>query len=226
MNIRVENLKKYFKNQLVLDIDELDIKSGAITCVMGSNGSGKSTLINIIAGLLEDYEGTVYYDKQKLNKNIMMNMTLAFQNPYLMRQSVWENIEYPLKIRNIDKVTRDEMIENIIEDFGISELKYKKANQLSGGEGQKVSLARAMVFKPKLLLLDEPTASVDKEYTKIIEDKIKRYNENTNSTVIIITHSMGQAKDLSDEIIYLEKGRIEEWNKITFHSVISIMEVS
>ena len=209
MKVRVENLKKYYKNQLVLDIDSLDFKSGAITCVMGSNGSGKSTLINIIAGLLEDYEGTVYYDNQMLSKNIMMNMTLAFQNPYLMRQSVWENIEYPLKIRNIDKATRDEMIENIIEDIGISELIHKKANQLSGGEGQKVSLARAMVFKPKLLLLDEPTASVDKEYTKIIEDKIKRYNKNTNSTVIMITHSISQAKSLSDEIIYLEKGRIE-----------------
>lgn len=209
MNVRVENLKKYYKNQLVLDIDALNFKSGKITCVMGSNGSGKSTLISIIAGLIDDYEGTVYYDNQVLSKNIMMNMTLAFQNPYLMRQSVWENIEYPLKIRSIDKAVRDEMIENIIEDFGITELKHKKANKLSGGEGQKVSLARAVVFKPKLLLLDEPTASVDREYTKIIEEKIKKYNKETNSTVIMITHSLGQAENLSDEIVYLEKGRIE-----------------
>lgn len=209
MKVRVENLKKYYKNQLVLDIDALEFKEGKITCVMGSNGSGKSTLINIIAGLIDDFNGAVYYDGQPLNKNKKMNMTLAFQNPYLMRQSVWENIEYPLKIRNIDKAIRDEMIENIINDFGIQDLKYKKANQLSGGEGQKVALARAMVFKPRLLLLDEPTASVDKDYTKIIEDKIKKYNEATRSTVIMITHSQNQATSLSDEIIYLEKGRIE-----------------
>ena len=209
MNIRVENLKKYYKNQLVLDINALEFKEGKITCVMGSNGSGKSTLINIIAGLIDDYDGAVYYDGQPLNKNIKMNMTLAFQNPYLMRQSVWENMEYPLKIRNINKAIRDEMIENIINDFGIQDLKYKKANQLSGGEGQKVALARSMVFKPKLLLLDEPTASVDKDYTKIIEDKIKKYNKATKSTVIMITHSQSQAKSISDEIIYLEKGRIE-----------------
>ena len=117
MNVKVENLKKYYKDQLVLDIEAYEFKASKITCVMGSNGSGKSTLINIIAGLMNkinDYEGAVYYDGQPLNKNIRLNMTLAFQNPYLMRQSVWENIEYPLKIRNVDKAIRNEMIDNII----------------------------------------------------------------------------------------------------------------
>lgn len=209
MNVRVKDLKKFYKNQLVLDIDELEFEKGEITTVMGSNGSGKSTLINIIAGLVDNYDGAVYYDGQMLNKDIRMNMTLAFQNPYLMRLSVWENIEYPLKLRGVDKKQRDAMIENILKDFGIYDLKNKKANQLSGGEGQKVSIARAVVFKPKLLLLDEPTSSVDKEYTSIIENIIKKYNEDTKATIIMITHSMGQAKNISDKIINLEKGRIE-----------------
>ena len=209
MEIRVENLKKYYKNQIVLDIEKLKFESGKITCIMGSNGSGKSTLINIIAGLISDYNGSVYYNNETLNNNIKMKMTLAFQNPYLMKMTVWENLMYPLKIRGINKAEGNAMIEDILNDFGIYELKDKKAHQLSGGEGQKVSIARAMIFKPNILLLDEPTASVDKEYTKIIEEKIIQYNKVTNSTVIMITHNIGQANNLSNNIVYLEKGRLD-----------------
>lgn len=99
-------------------------------------------------------------------------------------------------------------VNNIIKRFEIEDLKDKKANLLSGGESQKVSLARALVFEPKLLLLDEPTSNIDPESVKIMEREILRFNEETKGTVLIVTHNIEQSKRLCDNIIYLENGKV------------------
>lgn len=209
MEISINNVRKQYKGQTVLDVDNIKIPSGSITAITGSNGEGKSTLLNIIAGLIDDYEGEVLYDGYKLNQSIRKNMTLVFQKPYMMKQSVWQNLEYPLKLRKIDKKKRNILIEEMLEQFGIEDLKFKQANKLSGGEGQKVSIARAMIFSPQILLLDEPTSSIDKEFTEVIEKTIKQYNDKTNATVVMITHNDKQSDRICNNLIRLEKGRIE-----------------
>jgi len=176
--------------------------------LIGPNGSGKSTLMNIISGIDLDFFGTIRYDGKPLDRSIYMNMTLVFQKPYLFRRRVYENIEYPLKVRGMDKGERIKKVENIIKRFEIEELREKKAHRLSGGESQKVSLARALIFEPKLLLLDEPTSNIDPESIKIMEREILRFNQETKGTVLIVTHNIEQSKRLCHNIIYLENGKV------------------
>lgn len=203
MEIKIENLKKYYNEKEILNIDEMTIKNGVITSVMGPNGSGKTTLLNIIGGIDFDYSGSILYDGKRLNKNIKNNMTNVFQKPYLFCRAVYENIEYPLKIRGVKKEKRKKDVLDIIDRLEISDLKDKRADLLSGGESQKVALARAIIFKPKLLLLDEPTSNIDPKSIKVMEREIIRFNGSSGATVLIVTHSMEQNKRISDRIIEL-----------------------
>lgn len=208
MRIELENIKKFYGEKKVLDIDSLGIPEGKITGITGSNGSGKSTMLNIISNMDGDYEGIVRFNGQVLDNNIRNEMTLVFQKPYLFRRRVYDNICYPLKLRNIDKDKQKELALKVIKDLEIEDLMDKKGNKLSGGETQKVALARAMVFNPKLLLLDEPTSNIDPQFTKIIEREIRNFNKNTKATIVIITHNMEQSERLCDEIISLNEGKV------------------
>jgi tungstate transport system ATP-binding protein len=208
MEVSIKNLKKLYSDKLVLDIDNLTMEKGKITGIIGPNGSGKSTLLNIVAGLDREFSGIVKYDQKSINKEIYKEMTLVTQKPYLFRREVYENIEYPLRIRGVKKGEIKRRVKDIIERFEIEELKDKKAHLLSGGESQKVSLARALVFEPRLLLLDEPTSNIDPESIKIMEREILKYNRETKGTVLIVTHNIEQSKRLCDNIVYLEEGKV------------------
>lgn len=208
MKVSLNNIKKYYDEKLVLDIERLEIEKGKITGIIGPNGSGKSTLLNIIAGLDRSYSGTVTYDQQVINKTIYSKMTLVSQKPYLFRRKVYDNIGYPLKIRNVNKAEMKKRISEVIDRLEIEELKDKKAHLLSGGESQKVSLARALVFKPELLLLDEPTSNIDPESIKILEREVVNFNRETGATIIIVTHNLEQSDRICDNIIYLERGKV------------------
>lgn len=208
MEVLISDIRKFYSNKLVLYIDRLRFPKGKITGIIGPNGSGKTTLLNIIGGLDKEYTGQVIYDGKALTQGIYKNMTLVTQKPYLFRRKVYENIEYPLKIRKVNKQERIKKVQDIIKRFEIEELQDKKAHLLSGGESQKVSLARALVFEPKLLLLDEPTSNIDPESIKIMEREILRFNEETKGTVLIVTHNIEQSKRLCDDVIYLEEGKV------------------
>lgn len=210
MEIKIENLIKSYDDKEVLNIKEMTIKKGIITSIIGPNGSGKTTLISIIAGLETDYRGTILYDGKVLDKNIIKNMTCVFQKPYLFRRTVYENIDYPLKIRNIDKEKRNKDVLDIIDRLEISDLLDKRADLLSGGESQKVALARAIAFKPRLLLLDEPTSNIDPQSIKVMEREILKFNQDTGNTVLIVTHNMEQNERISNNIIELKLGRAED----------------
>ncbi|NLK44544.1 MAG: ABC transporter ATP-binding protein [Tissierellia bacterium] len=201
MEIKINNLEKYYGNRKVLDIESLIIEKGKITGITGPNGCGKTTLLNIIAGLDKEYIGNITYNGLNLNKEIADKMTIVFQKPYLFKRSVYENIEYPLKVRGIDKESRSKKVLDIVKKLEIEDLIEKKAHLLSGGESQKVALARALVFKPNLLLLDEPTSNIDPDAIEILEREILKFNEETNGTVIIVTHNLEQSKRLGHRII-------------------------
>lgn len=208
MEIEIEGIKKFYGRNQVLNINRLHIEKGKITGIIGPNGSGKTTLLNIIGGLDRKCQGRVLYNKKKLCKKTSKNITSVFQKPYLLRRSVYENIEYPLKIRRIDKGKAELLVNKIMDDLEIRDLRDKKANKLSGGESQKVALARALVFKPRLLLLDEPTSNIDPEYIKTMEERIIKFNKEDKGTVLIVTHNIEQSKRLSHNIIELRKGQV------------------
>ena len=208
MNIKIESVKKKFLDKTVLDIDYLEIESGKITGITGPNGSGKTTLMNIIGGMDKDYQGNITYNDKMLNKQIVENMTYVFQKPYLFRRSVSENIIYPLKIRNYDKIKSKELVKKIIIDLKIEDLIELKAHKLSGGESQKVALARALVFSPNILLLDEPTSNIDPEYINTMESVISKFHKQTKGTIVIVTHNIEQSIRLCHNIISLDSGKV------------------
>lgn len=203
MEVQIKNLKKFYGERQILNIDNLTIEKGKITGITGSNGCGKTTLLNIIAGLDKDYSGKIKYNGTKINKDIIEKMTIVFQKPYLFKRTVYENIEYPLKIRKTDKSEMKSLILNTIKNLEIEDLIKKRAHLLSGGESQKVALARALVFKPQLLLLDEPTSNIDPDSIKILEREIIRFNEETGATIIIVTHNVDQSIRLAHKIIQM-----------------------
>lgn len=210
MEIRIKKLRKSYGKKRVLDIEKLIISEGEITGVIGPNGCGKSTLLNIVSGLEEDFEGKVRYGAYPLSKEIIRKMTYVFQKPYLFKRSVYENIAYPLRIRKIERSEEKKKVLNIIEKLEIQDLTEKRADRLSGGESQKVALARALVFQPELLLLDEPTSNIDPESIKIMEREILSFNKKTRATIWIVTHNMEQAERLCHSIINLEAGKVVE----------------
>ena len=210
MKIQIKNLKKNYGEKQVLNIEKLIIPEGEITGVIGPNGCGKSTLLNIVSGLEEDFSGKIKYDGYPLNKEIIKKMTYVFQKPYLFKRNVYENIAYPLRLRKTQGKEEKKRILDIIRRLEIEDLTDKRADRLSGGETQKVALARALVFEPELLLLDEPTSNIDPESIKIMEREILDFHRRTGATIWIVTHNMEQAERLCHSIINLEAGKVVE----------------
>lgn len=213
MDIKIENLTKVYNDKTVVNVDNLTLESGKIYGIIGPNGAGKSTMLRMISGLEEASKGVCLYNKQLLNDEIMKNITYMSQNPYLLRSSVYNNIAYPLRLRRYNKETIDKNVKSIMKEFKVDELSEQLATSLSGGESQKVALARALIFKPELLLLDEPTANIDPNSIELIEKALISRNKEKAMTTIIITHNIGQAKRLCDEIVFMKDGTIEEFGE-------------
>ncbi len=220
MDIQISKLVKDYGNHRVLDIQEFFIKKGSLLGIIGLNGAGKSTLIKIIGGLEEATAGQVYYNGKTVYPDLYKHMTIVFQKPYLFRTTVFNNIAYPLVLRKYHKKEIRKKVENLLEEMGLEDLQDKKSWTLSGGELQKVALARALIFKPSLLMLDEPTANIDPSSIAIMEKMIKKIHKEENTTVIIITHNLQQAKRLCNDVAFMHRGKIEEAGKmeeIIFH---------
>jgi len=211
MKLKFENLQKSFDGRKVLDIKEGFITHGSRTAIIGPNGAGKSTLLNIIAGILKSDSGNLLYDG---NAEFPQNdVTLVFQKPYLISSTVEKNIAYPMKLRGFSSEEIEARIAELTAELNISQFRKQRPWKLSGGETQKVALARALSFKPKLLLLDEPTANIDPYTTAEIEKMLLSIGEKQDTTIVMITHNLAQAKRVCDEVIMLHEGRIIEHGK-------------
>lgn len=211
MNIIIEHLKKEYDGKAVLDIEGLKIPAGKITAIIGPNGAGKSTLLNLIAGLDLPNSGRITYDG---TADIPRGqITMGFQKPYLLSTTVDKNIAYPLKIRGWSPERIDARLLQLTGDLKLSDHRKKKSWKLSGGEIQKVALARALSFSPRLLLLDEPTANIDPSTVTEIERILKRFNREEKTTIILISHNLAQAKRVSDYVVLLNHGKVVEANE-------------
>lgn len=208
MDLIINDLKKIYDNKVVLDIKNLHFKFGKVYGVIGSNGSGKSTLLKIISGIEKPSSGKVLIDGREISKDHLSHITYCSQKPYLFKTSVINNIAYPLKFRKMRSKYIKSTVENIIEEFNINSIKDKIATNLSGGESQKVALARAFVFNPKIILLDEPTANIDPKYREYFEDIIRIRSKKYKNTIIIVTHNLIEARTLCDEVLFLEQGKV------------------
>ena len=203
MEVRLEQVSKQYGNkQVFANLNEV-FESGKITGLVGDNGAGKSTLLRLIAGLDLDYSGHIYYDGKRLSKSLYQQMTMVFQTPYLLKRSVYDNIAYPLQIRHRSAAEIRQKTEAMIARLGIEKLADQYAHKLSGGESQKVALARALIFEPDLVLLDEPMSGIDAASVRFMEEMIQEYVREYHKTVIMITHNARQAQELCDRIVHL-----------------------
>jgi len=211
---KVRNLKKVYNNKIVLDVDNLNFQEGKIYAIVGPNGSGKTTLLNILNLLDKPDEGQLFfYDQEITNKSnsdtleIRRKITLVNQDPFLFNSTVYDNIAYGLKIRSIPPKVQKNRIRSALNIVGLSGFKDRKANQLSGGEAQRVVIARALVIEPEVLFLDEPTANIDQKYIDVVERIIKKIKKEIKTTVVFTTHDLSQAYRLADEVISLLDGK-------------------
>lgn len=209
MEINIEGLIKNYGERTVLNIESLLFKSNKLYGIIGPNGAGKSTLLKIISGLEKNTFGEILYDSCVLNAQILKYITFMSQKHYLLSTTVFNNIAYPLKLRKYSKKLIESKVNEIMMELQLFDLKDQLATSLSGGESQKVALARAVIFEPRLLLLDEPTANIDPNSIKLIEKVILKRNHDKKGTTIMITHNMEQARRLCDEIIMIDKGKVE-----------------
>ena len=190
---------------LLNDIN-LTLSGGCITVIMGPNGAGKSLLLRLLHGLIAPSDGQVLWGGAPLTDKSRMHQAMVFQRPVLLRRSVAANIRFVLRLRKRGAVRRTEAI---LEDVGLAAQADQPARLLSGGEQQRLCLARALALDPQVLFLDEPTASLDPASTAAIEGIVKRAHER-GTKIIFVTHDLGQAHRLADEVVFLDRGRLAE----------------
>ncbi len=214
---QVKNLGKKYDGKEVLNLDEFELYQGEVFGLVGPSGAGKSTFLRLLNFLEEPTAGTIKFDGREYSREEQPDLetrrkiTTVFQKPALMKSPVWKNVIYPLKIRdiNIDSELKDE-VEQLIDDIGLQDLRNKRADKLSGGEAQRVAMARALVFEPEVLLLDEPTSNLDPTNISIIEEKIEQYSEKTQKAILVVTHNIFQARRLADRVGLLHQGCLIE----------------
>lgn len=215
--INLQNITKTYDKKIeVLHQISLNIEDGEFIAIMGPSGSGKTTLLNIIGGIDKMTDGSYYFDEipvhklnaSKLHEFRKKNVGFIFQNYNLLDDcTIFENVELPLRIRNVKKVDRIKKVLDLLSTFGIDEHAKKFPSQLSGGEQQRCSLARAIIAENKLLLADEPTGALDSQNGKEVMNILIKLNKEQKITIILVTHDQKIA-EYADRIIYIKDGKI------------------
>jgi tungstate transport system ATP-binding protein len=214
--IRIEGLSRRAGCKTILESIDLKIHRGEIFTLIGPSGSGKTTLLRLI-NLLDTpttgkivFDGTDTSENEKVRLSVRRRMGMVFQKPAMLNTTVAENIAFGLKFRGVEKSQLDKSVHFVLDLVGLPGFSRRKAITLSGGEMQRVSIARAMVTKPEVLLLDEPTANLDPVSSEVIEDLILKINKEQQTTIILSTHDMIQGQRLADRIGVIIGGRMAQ----------------
>jgi len=205
-----------YNGRTVLNINQLQILPNEILAVVGPSGAGKSTLLRLLAFLERPASGRIVYQGKAVDENwpdlsARRKVTMVFQRPLLLRGSVMDNVAYGLGLRGI--TNGQNQIDAIIDQLGLAPLASAPARTLSGGEIQRVALARSLVLNPDVLLLDEPTANLDPYNIKLIEQMVAQASQAQEMTVVIVTHNIFQARRLADRVGLILSGRLVELAK-------------
>ena len=210
--LELNGIKKSFDGTAVLNDISLEIGDSQIVSILGSSGGGKTTLLNIILGLLQPDSGSVVFNGNDITNTPMerRGFNIVFQDYALFPNlTAYKNIVYGL--RNYPDRSTKEEIEALIGLLDLRGHLNKKIDQLSGGQKQRVALARTMVMKPKILLLDEPLSALDGVIKESIKEKIVTIAKEFHLTTIIVTHDPEEALTISDKVLILNKGKIEQF---------------
>ena len=210
---RLDSIRKCYGSNVALDIEELTIAEGRLYTLTGANGAGKSTLLNILAFLSPPTSGEIHYAGKRVSwdpgsmEEYRRKVTLLHQSPYLFGGTVNDNVAFGLKARGIHGEARERRVDKALDDVGLQGFRDRKARELSGGEAQRVAMARALVLEPEVLLLDEPLANIDRGTAGLLETVIASLPAR-GTTVVLITHDPEQPGRLNGESILLEEGKV------------------
>jgi len=212
--IEINNLQVKRNENIALEIPSLSIQRGETLTVVGPNGAGKSTLLLALARLLKPSHGDILYDGKSLMQwdelEYRRKISFVFQAPLLMDMTVEQNVALGLKFRGTPKEEARERVRKWMKQLGVESLAKRRAGQLSGGEAQRVSLARAFVLDPELLLLDEPFSALDPPTrAKLIEDLLSLLKED-HRTAVFVTHNLNEAAKLSHRIAVIVGGMLRQ----------------
>jgi len=192
----------------IIDRVSLEIEPGPSTIILGANGAGKSVLMRLMHGLLAPTSGRVEWTSPE-RPGAPRKQAMVFQRPVMLRRSAHANVAYALKIAGIPEPQRGALVRESLESVGLMHVARWPARVLSGGEQQRLALARAWALHPEVLFLDEPTASLDPHATREIETVIRAFDA-AGTKVVMATHNLGQARRLGDEILFIDQGRLVE----------------
>ncbi len=209
----INNIKKNYKDIEVLHDVSLEVQRGELATLLGPSGCGKSTLLRILAGLESISSGTVFLDGKDITNLPPQdrNIGMVFQEYSLFpSMTVYDNIEFGLKRRRVGKKERARLVDEVLAMTDLKGKENKYPSTLSGGEKQRVALARSVVTKPKVLLLDEPLSAIDAKLRRSLQDRIKELQRELNITTIFVTHDQDEAMRISDTIHLMNNGLIEQ----------------
>jgi tungstate transport system ATP-binding protein len=207
--IELRRLQLEVGNRRLIDGIDLKIEDPGITVIMGPNGAGKSVLLRLMHGLIVPSGGLIFWGGTPTNQAIRRRQAMVFQKPVLLRRTAAANITYALRLRGVDRSARGERALKALALAGLEGHAFTPARVLSGGEQQRLCLARALSLDPDVLLLDEPTASLDPASTLVIEQLLIGA-KHRGIKVIVVTHDVGQARRLAQDVVFLNHGRLIE----------------
>lgn len=194
----------------LIDGISLAFEAGPSTIILGPNGAGKSLLLRLCHGLIEPTSGRIEWNRPR--QIARTRQAMVFQRPVMLRRSAAANIEYALNLRGGGRAARTARVREALEVTGLSGIAERAARVLSGGEQQRLALARAWALNPEVLFLDEPTANLDPAASRAVERIIETFHD-AGTKIVMTTHDLGQAKRLADEVLFIHHGRIVELAK-------------
>ena len=213
MFLEIKGLSKKYDKKIAVNTVDISLKEGKILCVLGPSGCGKSTILKMVGGFVKPDSGSIILDGKDITRLEAQDRQTAtvFQSYGLFpNMTVLENVSYGLKFRYKDKKKIREAALDMIERVGLKSYEKKLVTNLSGGEQQRVALARSLVIKPKLLLLDEPLSNLDAKLRVQMQEEIKSLQREFKITTIFVTHDQSEAFSLADEVVLMNKGEISQ----------------
>ena len=211
MKLEIKNLVKKFKTTIAVNNISFEIKKNDTLGLLGPNGCGKTTSIGMMLGLITPTSGEIFIDGIKLNSQnrIKLLSLMNFASPYIelpKKLTVRQNLEVYARLYGVSN--KIERIEELIEDLNLNKFLYKKTGELSSGQKNRVSLAKSLINKPKLLFLDEPTASLDPDVGDFVREYLEKYKNNNELTMLLASHNMKEVERLCDSIVMMKQGKL------------------
>jgi len=211
--LRLENVCFSAGGKLLIDHISLQFEHGSCTAVLGPNGAGKSLLLRLCHGLLKPTAGRIRWQAAQ-SRILRRRQAMVFQRPVLLRRSVAANVNFALAAHGVSRNKRPSLVLRALEQVGLAHLARRPARVLSGGEQQRLALARAWALQPQVLFLDEPTANLDPAATRLIENIVAAIRQ-SGVKIILTTHDLGQARRHAGEVIFLHHGLLLEHTPAT-----------